>query len=172
MGNARQMVRLLPLVVLAACSSGRAESVEGDGPRVLVNVDRAGVALKGYDPVAYFTQNQPVKGDARWSSSYNGGIYHFSSAEHKAMFDAEPMRYEPQFGGYCGYAASINKVSDIGPEWFEILDGRLVLQHNAKAWRLWHEDVAGNLIKADSNWPGLIEREGKPLRQTAAARRR
>jgi YHS domain-containing protein len=170
MGIIRQVARLLPLVLLAACTSGRAESADGDGPRVLVNVDRDGVALKGYDPVAYFTDNKAVKGDRRFSSSYNGGIYHFASAEHKAMFDAEPMRYEPQFGGYCGYAASINKVSDIGPEWFEILDGRLVLQHNAKAWRLWHEDVAGNLIKADSNWPGLVRREGKPIRTVARRR--
>ena len=58
---------------------------------------------------------------------------------------------QPQFGGY--YAASINKVSPIEVEWFEILDGRLVLQHNEKAWKLWHEDVAGNLVKADANWP-------------------
>ncbi len=166
----RQIVRLLPLVVVAACTSGRAESA-GDGPRVLVNVDDKGVALKGYDPVAYFTDNKAVQGDRRWRSGYRGGIYLFASAEHKAMFDAEPMRYEPQFGGYCGYAASINKVSDIGPEWFEILAGRLVLQHNAKAWRLWHEDVAGNLVKADQNWPGLIRREGKPTRPVAARRR-
>lgn len=171
MGIIRQMARLLPLALLAACTSGRAESAAGDGPRVLVNVDDKGVALKGYDPVAYFTDNKAVKGDSRFRSGYHGGIYHFASAEHKAMFDAEPMRYEPQFGGYCGYAASINKVSDIGPEWFEILDGRLVLQHNAKAWRLWHEDVAGNLIKADNNWPGLVQREGKPTRPLAARRR-
>jgi len=163
----RYLLRLLPVVVLAACSGGQ-KYAGIEGPRVLVNVDDKGAALKGYDAVAYFTDNKAVKGDSTWSSAYHGGIYHFASAEHKAMFDAEPMRYEPQFGGYCGYAASINKVSDIGPEWFEILDGRLVLQHNAKAWRLWHEDVAGNLVKADSNWPGLVEREGKPIQMASA----
>ncbi len=132
MRKLNQIVALLPLVLLAACG-GRGESEGMDGPRRLINVDDRGVALQGYDPVAYFTDNKPVKGDAMWASTSNGGTYHFASAEHKTMFDADPGRYEPQFGGYCGYAASINKVSPIEVEWFEILDGRLVLQHNAKA---------------------------------------
>jgi YHS domain-containing protein len=163
MGYGNQMMRLLPLAILAACSGGQAQSAGMDGPRQLVNVDERGVALQGYDPVAYFTDHKPVKGDSAWSTSSNGGIYYFASAEHKVMFDSMPGHYEPQFGGFCGYAASINKVSPIGVEWFEILNGRLVLQHNAKAWKLWHEDVAGNLVKADSNWPGLVRRKGKPI---------
>jgi len=158
-----RMAALPLMVVAAACSGARGESEGMDGPRRLINVDDRGIALQGYDPVAYFTVNKPVKGDSTWASTYNGGTYFFASAEHKALFDADPAKYEPQFGGYCGYAASINKVSPIGVEWFEILDGRLVLQHNGKAWRLWHEDVAGNLVKADSNWPGLVGKHGKRI---------
>jgi len=74
--------------------------------------------------------------------------------------------YEPQFGGYCGYAASINKVSPIDVNYFEIIDGRLVLQHNKKAWDLWHKDVPANLKKADSNWPQLVEQKGQPVAET------
>jgi len=144
----------LILVALAVVCSAAAE-------KTLVNTDKNGLALQGYDPVAYFTDAKPVKGDAKFSAAYKGATYHFASAEHKKTFEADPAKYEPQFGGYCGYAASINKVSPISVDFWEILDGRLVLQHNQKAWNLWHSDVAGNLKKADANWPGLVEKNGK-----------
>lgn len=129
--------------------------------KLLVNVDDTGLALQGYDPVAYFTVGKPVKGDARFRSAYRGAVYHFSSAEHKRMFEQDPAKYEPQFGGFCGYAASIHKVSPISVEFWEIIDGRLVLQHNQKAWDLWHKDVPGNLVKADRNWLDLSEQHGQ-----------
>ena len=129
-------------------------------PKSIVNTDENGVALQGYDPVGYFTDNKPVKGDPKFQSTYKRAIYHFASAEHMAAFDKNPAKYEPQFGGYCGYAASIDKISPISVEFFQILDGRLVLQHNQKAWDLWNKDVKGNLAKADQNWPGLTERFG------------
>lgn len=126
----------------------------------LVNVDDRGIALMGYDPVAFFTDGKPVMGSPTHQTVYKGAIYQFASAEHKAMFDRDSAKYEPQFGGFCGYAASINKVSPISVEYFEILDGRLVLQHNRKAWDLWHKDVPGNLKRADANWPGLVRKHG------------
>lgn len=130
--------------------------------KFLVNVDDKGVALQGgHDPVAFFTDGKPVKGDAKYATAYKGAVYHFASAEHKKMFDANPEKYVPQFGGYCGYAASINRVSQIDVNYFEIIDGRLVLQHNQKAWDLWHKDVPGNVKKADTNWPGLVETKGQ-----------
>lgn len=136
----------------ATNSPGIATSTTGT---MLVNVDQAGLALQGYDPVAYFTDKKPVKGSARFSSTYRGATYQFASADHKAMFDAEPNKYEPQFGGFCAYAASIDKISPISVEYWEVVDGRLLLQHNQKAWDLWHKDASGNLLKADSNWPHL-----------------
>jgi YHS domain-containing protein len=133
--------------------------------RYLVNRDKDGLAIQGYDPVAYFTDNRPVKGDAKYRSPHEGATYQFASADHKKMFDAAPAKYAPQFGGYCGYAASINKVSPISPEFFQVLDGRLVLQHNQRAWDLWNKDVPGNLKKADANWPGLAARNATPAKR-------
>jgi YHS domain-containing protein len=168
-------MRTLHAVAVAGCVflvGGCATTKPGRGPvagngagdpvqtKFLVNVDETGLALQGYDPVAYFTDRKPVRGDARYQSVYRGAVYQFANAEHKAMFDREPHKYEPQFGGFCGYAASIKKVSPIGVEYWEILDGRLVLQHNQKAWDLWHKDVPGNLKKADANWPNLVEQRG------------
>jgi YHS domain-containing protein len=142
---------------IAAALAVRAGAAE---ERILVNRDANGLALQGYDPVAYFTDRKPVKGSPEFKLLHRGALYHFASAEHRDAFQREPARYEPAFGGYCGYAASINRLSPISPEFWEILDGRLVLQHNQKAWDAWHEDVPGNLAKADANWPGLVAANG------------
>lgn len=130
----------------------------------LLNLDRAGVAIEGYDPVAYFTDRKAVKGSERFRSVRGGAVYWFASAEHKSMFDGAPEKYEPQFGGWCAYAASIDRLSPIDPQYWEIVDGRLILQHNQKAWDLWHKDPTDNLVKADRNWPGLVDRNGAPAR--------
>ena len=128
--------------------------------KVLVLKDKAGAAILGYDAVAYFTDNKPVKGNPKYTSSYEGARYLFATAEHKALFDANPGRYAPAYGGYCGYAASIDRLSPISPDWFQVIDGRLVLQHNKKATDKFNADVKGNLMKADQNWPGLVSRNG------------
>jgi len=130
------------------------------GNKVLVLKNKDGVAIQGYDPVAYFTDNKPVKGNPKISSDYEGAKYFFASAEHKTMFDAAPAKYAPAFGGYCGYAASIDRLSTISPEWFQIINGQLILQHNQKAWDKWNADLEGNVKKANANWPGLIARNG------------
>ncbi len=128
--------------------------------KLLVSRDKNGVALQGYDPVAYFTDGKPVPGNPSHTSLHRGAIYQFASAEHKTLFDASPEKYAPAFGGYCGYAASIDRLSPISPEYFQILGGRLVLQHNQKALDLWNADLDANLAKADANWPGLVARNG------------
>lgn len=153
---------LLALFTVTGCNeiSDHRPARASSEPKSIVSTDGNGVALQGYDPVGYFTDNKPVKGDPKFQSTYKRAIYHFVSAAHKTAFDQNPAKYEPQFGGYCGYAASIDKISPISVEYFQILDGRLVLQHNQKAWDLWIKDVKGNLAKADQNWPGLNEKFG------------
>ena len=125
----------------------------------VANIDKKGLALQGYDPVGYFTDGKPVKGSPEFATTYKSATYQFASAEHKALFDNSPAKYEPQFGGFCGYAASINKLAPIEVEYFQVLHDRLVLQHNEKAWKLWHQDVEGNLKKADANWPALSKQK-------------
>jgi YHS domain-containing protein len=121
----------------------------------IVNTDKSGLALHGYDPVAYFTDKKPVEGKPAFTATYKGTRYQFASAEHKELFEKNPAKYAPQYGGFCGYAVSINKTADINPHFWQVLDGRLVLQHGQKAWNLWIRDVSGNLEKADANWPKL-----------------
>lgn len=127
----------------------------------LVNVNAGGVAIKGYDPVAYFTDNRAVKGDPQFQSSANGATYYFVSAEHKAAFDASPARYEPQFGGFCAWAVSQGYTASIDPNAFQIVDGRLLLQYSLGVRKDFSKDTAGNLKKADANWPSIVEKKGK-----------
>lgn len=128
--------------------------------KVLVLKNKDGAAILGYDAVAYFTDNKPTKGSPKFESEYEGAKYYFASADHKALFDANPAKYAPAYGGYCGYAASIDRLSPISPEWFQIEGDRLILQHNKKAFDLFNKDLKDNLEKADQNWPGLVVRNG------------
>jgi YHS domain-containing protein len=130
--------------------------------KVLLNVDKEGVGIQGYDPVGFFTDHKPVKGSPAFSSAYHGVAYHFASAEHKAAFDAEPAKYEPQFGGYCAYGVSRDNASPIKVEAFQIVDGRLLMQYSLKVRDLFNEDTQGNLKLADQKWPSLVEKKGTP----------
>lgn len=144
----------LPIIVMVLIGAALAE-------KRLINTDRNGVALKGYDPVAYFTDNKPVKGNPRFQAAHNGGTYYFASAENKKLFEADPKRYEPQFGGFCAYAASKGYTAKIEPDAFQILNGRLLLQYDTDVRDLFNKDPQGNLKKADQNWPGIVEKKGK-----------
>ena len=126
----------------------------------LLNLEN-GVAIQGYDPVAFFTDNRPVKGNAQFQSDYRGAKYYFASAEHKAAFDKESAKYEPQFGGYCAYGASRGKTVPIKIETWEIVNGRLLLQYDLDVKSKFDKDPQGTLRKADENWPGLVEKYGK-----------
>lgn len=161
------IMTLIGLSALAACSAPTTASTPGSDPRAryFVNTDASGVALQGgHDPVAFFTEGKPVQGDKRWQARHEGATYWFASVENQRAFEAEPARYTPAYGGYCGYAASIGRVSPIDVDYFQVLDGRLVLQHNQRAFDLWNEDVPASLGKADANWPGIAERNARPAR--------
>lgn len=127
----------------------------------LQNLDRNGVAIQGYDPVAFFTDNRPVKGNAQFQSEYRGAKYYFVSSEHKAAFEKEPAKYEPQFGGYCAYGASKGHKAPIKIEAWQIVNGRLLMQYDLGVKDDFNKDQQNNLSKADRNWPGLVEKYGK-----------
>jgi YHS domain-containing protein len=122
-----------------------------------VLTDKKGVALEGYDPVSYFTDGQPAKGDPKIEATFNGALYHFVSQANRETFEKDPTRYAPAYGGYCGYAASIGKVRPANPLLWSIVDGQLIVQHTKGAVELWDKDVPGNKAKADKLWPRLVE---------------
>ncbi len=127
----------------------------------VVNTNKQGVAIKGYDPVAYFTAGKPVKGTKEFTAQYQGATYHFYSAETRDLFAANPEKYAPVYGGYCAYGVSQGGLFDIAPDAWSIVDGKLILNLNQGVQKKFNEDPAGYLKQADQKWPGLAaEKKG------------
>jgi YHS domain-containing protein len=124
-----------------------------------MNVDSNGIGIQGYDPVAFFTDGKPILGQEQFHSSYHDVTYRFASAEHQQMFEKDPAKYEPQFGGYCAYGVTQGHLAPIKVDAFEIVDGRLLMGYDANARTAFDKDQAGNLKIADHNWPGLAEQK-------------
>jgi YHS domain-containing protein len=119
-----------------------------------------GIAIQGYDPVAYFS-NKALKGDKKYTANYMGVIYYFSSETNKNNFLKNPSKYEPQYGGWCAFAmGDYGKKVEIDPETFKIVDGRLYLFYNAyfnNTLKSWNKDEKNLKAKADKNWTTLIK---------------
>lgn len=128
--------------------------------KILVNVNGDGVGLAGNDPVAYGTDNAPVAGAADNMSEHGGAKYLFAKPENKATFEGDKAKHAPQFGGYCAFAASQNRLSPADPTVFQVLEGQLLVFTNADYKERFNTDAAGNKAKADANWPGLVEKHG------------
>ncbi|MEP6637646.1 MAG: YHS domain-containing (seleno)protein, partial [Acidobacteriota bacterium] len=153
----RRFTKLACMLVLGVGLVARAHAQS----KRLLNLDKSGVAVQGYDPVAFFTDGKPVKGNWQFTSSLKGATYYFASAEHKAAFDKEPAKYEPQFGGYCAYGLSKNKLVPIEVDDFQVVNGRLLLQYDKGIRDKFNKDTQGNLKLADANWPGIVSAKGK-----------
>ena len=117
--------------------------------------EHGGLAIRGYDPVAYYQQSAPVKGSSQFSFQWQGANWLFASAENRDRFQAEPERYAPQYGGYCAYAVSKGRTASIDPEAWKIVDGKLYLNYSKGVQKKWEQDVPGNIVKANRNWPDL-----------------
>ena len=115
-----------------------------------------GVAIDGYDPVAYFTDGKPVEGDKAYSYEWMGATWRFASQEHKDLFSADPDKYAPQYGGYCAYAVSQGKTAGIDPDAWKIVDGKLYLNYNKKIQKTWESDQASYIKAANKNWPEIV----------------
>ncbi|HEY0946604.1 MAG TPA: YHS domain-containing (seleno)protein [Opitutaceae bacterium] len=118
-----------------------------------VNTTWRGVALDGYDAVAYFTDGKPTEGDERFSYEWSGAKWRFANAEHLERFKQDPARYAPQFGGYCAWAVSEGYTADADPTAWKIVDGKLYLNYNAEVQKKWEQDVPGRIAKGNANWP-------------------
>jgi YHS domain-containing protein len=116
-----------------------------------------GVAVGGYDPVAYFTQGKPVKGSEDFTLQHEGATWRFASAENRATFEADPAKYAPQYGGYCAYAVAKGSTAKAEPDAWTIHDGKLYLNFDKSVQAIWEKDIPGYVKKADANWPDVLE---------------
>jgi len=141
----------LALVALAAAPSSALAVAEinlAPGKTLL----GPGVAVHGYDPVAYFTQGKPVHGSAEFSKVHNNATYRFANAENLKTFEADPDRYVPVYGGFCAFGVSVGAKFDGDPRYWKIVDGKLYLNLNEDIQKTWLEDVSGNIKKANEAW--------------------
>ncbi len=113
------------------------------------------VAIKGYDPAAYFTEQRAIKGTEDIAHEWLGAVWNFSNEKHKKLFSENPVNYAPQYGGYCSDGIAYGEITtNIDPEAWRIIEGKLYLNYDpGSAIEL--EDVEGQLEKSVENWPKI-----------------
>lgn len=117
-----------------------------------------GVAIRGTDPVAYFTQGRAVPGTADHALEWNGATWHFASADNRAAFVADPAAYAPQYGGFCAWAvAEKGKLYSTQPDNWAIVDGKLYLNYNDDIQERWQADIPGFIAEGDARWPDILK---------------
>lgn len=114
------------------------------------------LAIKGFDAVAYFTEQRAVEGSKQFEMSWRGANWRFSSEENLAAFREEPERFAPQYGGYCAWAVSQNDTAGIDPTQFTVHNGKLYLNYNEKISNRWLADKEAFIADADRYWPQLL----------------
>lgn len=136
------------LTAMAACSSGGR-----------VNTSDDGLAIHGYDPVAYFTLERPTPGDATITYDYAGAVWRFASTKHRDAFTKNPERYAPAYGGFCAYAMARGSRADIDPAAWKIVNGKLYLNYDADIQAEWEADRSAMIARADRAWAELLARQ-------------
>jgi YHS domain-containing protein len=143
---------VLPMLLIVLLSGFPSFAVGAPSSPVAAVNTADGVALKGYDPVAYFTTGQPTPGVEQHTYLWKGTTYRFASSENLERFKSDPEKYLPQYGGYCAYAMSINRIADIDPDRWAVIEGKLYLNNNFFAHSLWSVNKSGNITSADKHW--------------------
>ena len=117
-----------------------------------------GLAIRGYDPVAYHKEGQPREGSSKYELVWKNAKWRFASAAHRDLFAADPERYAPRYGGYCAYAVSQGYTASVDPQnaW-SIVEGKLYLNYSVAIKERWEKDIPGNIQRADANWPGVLQ---------------
>jgi hypothetical protein len=128
-----------------------------------VNTDTAGIALHGFDAVAYFKDGKPKQGSPRFTTSHDGARYQFANAENLKAFQANPAAFAPVYGGFCAMGVALEKKLDGDPKVWKIVDGKLYLNVNQDVSVAWNRDIPGNLVKANENWPTIKDKTPEAL---------
>ncbi|MBO6834801.1 MAG: YHS domain-containing (seleno)protein [Alphaproteobacteria bacterium] len=145
-------------VSLFVAASAMAAGVE-------LNTSQTGLALQGYDPVAYFTEGKPVQGNWQITSQYQGATYRFANEAHKDKFEADPAAYVPQYGGYCAFGTAMGFKFDGDPTQWRIVDDKLYLNLSAEIQEKWLADVPGYIDQADGKWVDIATKSPAELQQ-------
>ncbi|MGR3572549.1 YHS domain-containing (seleno)protein [Brevirhabdus sp.] len=119
--------------------------------------EKGGIAIAGYDAVAYHLQGRATPGTAELATRWGGVTWRFSTLANRERFEMDPDAYAPQYGGYCAYAVSRNYTTISDPSAWNVYEGRLFLTNSPAIFSLWRQDMVANIERADKNWPGVLE---------------
>jgi YHS domain-containing protein len=137
------------------------KAAKGSAPQVFTDPKaNNNLAIRGYDPVAYFTAGKPVKGKEAYKYTWKGAVWQFSSPANLAKFRANPTAFAPQYGGYCAKAVSEGSIASTVPEAWKIVDGKLYLNYSQDVQKQWSQDIPGNIKKANARWPQILKTAG------------
>ncbi|MFT4730785.1 MAG: YHS domain-containing protein [Granulosicoccus sp.] len=125
----------------------------------LFGYEHNGIAIRGYDTVAYFTQSKPVEGDNVFTTQWSGATWKFSSQEHLDLFVRNPEKYAPQYGGYCAYGVAQMNLVKIEPEQWTIIDEKLYLNFNSKLNKAWKKETSGYIKTANELFERLLKEQ-------------
>jgi YHS domain-containing protein len=153
----RQTISVLTLAVAALFVS----SVPLYGGELVNTSGESGVALNGYDPVAFFTDKKPVNGNFKISATHRGATYFFASEDHKATFEGNPDKYAPQCGGYCAFGVSVGALFPVDINTWQVRNDKLYLNLNPGILAMFNQDIDGNIAKANTNWVELQKKHSK-----------
>lgn len=144
--------------LLSSCGGHGAARAAEPAPPVNTLLRNGSVAIQGTDPVAYFTLGRPLAGSPEHATRHNGATWLFATAEHKTLFERDPRRYEPAYGGYCAFGVANGYLVRIDPEAWTVHEGRLYLNYDLTVRQRWLRDVSGYNRKADALFPELLKR--------------
>jgi YHS domain-containing protein len=144
--------RLLPFALLLALATALPALAISPVNKSLFG----GVAIDGYDPVAYFTDAKPVEGKKDFTFDWKGATWRFASAANRDLFAKTPEKYAPQYGGYCAYAVAKGTTAGIDPAAWTVRGGKLYLNYDSDIQQKWLQDPDGYIAKADVNWPKMV----------------
>ncbi|PCI52622.1 MAG: hypothetical protein COB45_12180 [Gammaproteobacteria bacterium] len=147
-----KIITLIKSVTVAATLAISSLSFAAD---IDVNADANDLAIHGYDAVSYFTDSKASKGNNKYTATYKSAIYQFSSEENRELFQDDPEKFVPQFGGFCAMGVALNKKLDTDPTAWEIVDGKLYLNLNKAVQKKWLSDVPTHLNTANRVWAGI-----------------
>ncbi|MEM8641969.1 MAG: YHS domain-containing (seleno)protein [Cyanobacteria bacterium P01_G01_bin.54] len=167
--NKTAIATLLSLVVATGCTTTSSDNAtsntstdstetttEATATEVRYFVDESGYAIRGTDPVAYFTEEAAVAGSDEFTHTWDDATWRFANAENRDRFAADPEKYAPQYGGFCAWAVSQGNTAPIDPEAWKIVEGKLYLNYDKRIQKRWEKDIPGNIEKANGNWPGVL----------------
>lgn len=154
------MKKIIGILIISFVTITSIRAQEPEVRKKQFNIEKSGLAIEGYDPVAYFTSNKAIEGKKEISTVYEGVTYRFATVQNRDAFKANPTKYEPQYGGWCAYAmgAKGEKV-EVDPETFKIVNGKLYLFYNKyfnNTLKSWNKDETHLKANADQSWTKFI----------------